>query len=64
MNLLKNVPQTCRHFVEKVTFDEDFNTLFQNSILFFKLLAKLQWNGSQNNTQSTGSLQYGLIVVT
>ena len=45
------------------TFDEDFNTIFQNSIFFFKLLAKLQWNGSQNNTPSTGSLQYGLIAV-
>ena len=36
---------------------------FKIQIFYFKLLAKLQWNGSQNNTQSTGSLQYGQIVV-
>ena len=57
-------PKLAAILCKKWTFDEDFNTLFQNSISFFKLLAKLQWNGSQNNTQSTGSLQYGLIVVT
>ena len=57
-------PKLAAILWKKWTFDEDFNTLFQNSIFVFKLLAKLQWNGSQNNTQSTGSLQYGLIVVT
>lgn len=57
-------PKLAAILWKKWTFDEDFNTLFQNSIFFFKLLAKLQWNGCQNNTQSTGSLQYGLIVVT
>ena len=39
------------------------HTLIAQVAFLVQIAGKMQWNGSQTNTRSTGSLQYGQIVV-